>query len=309
MGFRESEVIEILSQIFASSDERLLLGIGDDAAIVRGAAQQILTTDIAVEDIHFKLQWSSPYQIGARVASANIADVLSMNGRCDYLLVAASLTGNEPLQWIGDLARGIADTARNAGAIVVGGDLSSSEKVQLVITAVGNTDKPVTRSGARAGDSIYLSSLTGWSAAGLHLLANQIVIESPAASRAIAAYQCPTLQLDLDYSSAHSMADVSDSLLIQGGQIARASGVAFEIQEELFISVDGFAELNHLAKSCDVDIWQWILAGGEDHVLLATGNELPGYCIGRVIDGAEVSIVDSDGVKKVAPVSWSHFSQ
>ncbi len=308
MGFRESEVIELLSQIFASSDERLLLGIGDDAAIVRGSAQQILTTDIAVEDVHFKVQWSSPYQIGARVATANIADILSMNGRCDYLLVAASLTGNESLQWIGDLARGIADTARSAGAIVVGGDLSRSEKVQLVITAVGNTDRAVTRSGARVGDSIYLSSLTGWSAAGLHLLANQIGTNSPAARRAIAAYQCPTLQIDLDFSSAHSMADVSDSILTQGGQIAHASGVAFEFQEELFAAIDGFADLAHLADSCGVDIWQWIVAGGEDHALLATGIDLPGHCIGRVIDGAGVSIIDSYGAKKVAPVSWSHFS-
>jgi thiamine-monophosphate kinase len=92
MGFSEAQVIELLSQIFASSDPRLLLGIGDDAALVKASGQQILTTDIAVEGVHFRTDWSSPYEIGKRIAAANIADVLSMNGKCDYLLVAAALT-------------------------------------------------------------------------------------------------------------------------------------------------------------------------------------------------------------------------
>ena len=308
MGFRESEVIELLSHIFASSDQRLLLGIGDDAAIVRGSAQQILTTDIAVDGVHFKREWSSPYQIGQRVAAANIADVLSMNGRCDYLLVAASLTGDESLEWIGQLAQGIADAAGNAGAIVVGGDISRSQTLQIVITAVGHTDKPVTRSGAQVGDSVYLSSLTGWSAAGLHLLTQKMEATSSAASRAIASYRSPVIDLNIDFSTAHSMADVSDSILIQGEQMALASGVAFEIQEDLFAAIDGFVELKSLAAQSGVDIWQWVLAGGEDHSLLATGVDLPGHRIGRVVEGSGISIVDSAGAKKVAPVSWSHFS-
>lgn len=308
MGFRESEVIELLSHIFASSDQRLLLGIGDDAAIVKGSSQQILTTDIAVDGVHFKREWSSAYQVGQRVAAANIADVLSMNGRCDYLLVAASLTGDESLEWIGQLAKGIADAARNAGAIVVGGDISRSQTLQIVITAVGRTEKPVTRSGAQVGDSIFISSLTGWSAAGLHLLTQEIEEPSSAASRAIASYQSPVIDLNIDFSAAHSMADVSDSILIQGEQMAIASGVAFEIHEDFFASIDGFAELNSLATQLGVDIWQWVLAGGEDHSLLATGADLPGHRIGRVVEGSGISIVESAGAKKVAPVSWSHFS-
>lgn len=307
MGFRESEVIELLSSIFATADDRLILGIGDDAAIVRGSTQQILTTDIAVEGVHFKTAWSSPYQIGRRVAAANIADVLSMNGRCDYLLVAASLTGSESLQWIADLAHGIADEARDAGSIVVGGDLSQSPTLQIAITAVGHTTKAITRSGARVSDSIYLSSLTGWSAAGLHLLTHQIEAASRAGSRAIIEYQNPTLRSDLDFSAAHAMADVSDSVLVQGEQIARASSVALAFNEELLAAIDEFAQLQELAQDCGVDIWQWVLAGGEDHALLATGIDLPGYCIGRVMQGEGVSIIDSDGGKKVAPVSWSHF--
>jgi thiamine-monophosphate kinase len=308
MAINESEIIELLAGIFASSDQRLLLGIGDDAAIVTGFSRQILTTDIAVEGIHFKSEWSSPYEIGARVAKANVADVLSMNGRCDYLLVAASLTGEESLDWIGQLAQGIADVAKEFGAIVVGGDITKSPILQLAITAVGHTDNPITRSGAQIGDGIYLSSLTGWSAAGLEILSKGLAISSDEAAEAVAQYRNPTLDSKIDFSKARAMADVSDSLLIQGGQIAKASEGALEIELPLMEMVDEFAALNRLATETGSDIWQWILAGGEDHVLLATGQNLPGLRIGQVVAGSGISIKDPQGKIKVAPVSWSHFS-
>jgi thiamine-monophosphate kinase len=308
MALNESEVIEQLSRIFATADRRLQIGIGDDAAVVAGFAQQILTTDIAAEGVHFKKEWSSAYEIGQRIAAANIADILSMKGRCDYLLVAASLTGNESLQWIGELAQGIADAAQSAGAIVVGGDISQSSSLQFAVTAVGHSEKVITRSGAQAGDSIYLSSLTGWSAAGLHLLSNSIEADSDAAQEALQEYKAPTLDLNFDYSTAHAMADVSDSVLVQIGQIAKASGVAARLLLIEIEKSDEFIRLNKLAQELGVDIWQWVLAGGEDHALIATGRDLPGIKIGEVLEGAGVEIVDHEGKRKAAPVSWSHFS-
>jgi thiamine-monophosphate kinase len=231
-----------------------------------------------------------------------------MNGSCDYLLVAASLTGRETLEWIGQLAQGIADVAREFGAIVVGGDISQSPTLQIAITAVGHTENPVTRSGAKVGDSIYLSSLTGWSSAGLSILSQGLSAHSDTASQALAQYKNPTLDSQIDFSKAHAMADVSDSLLIQGAQIAKASGVAFRIKLELIEGAEGFAGLNQLAEDLKSDVWQWILAGGEDHVLLATGRELPGICIGQAVAGSGISLHDASGNEKVAPVSWSHFS-
>ena len=107
MSFSEADVIEVLTEVFSSTDPRLLIGIGDDAALVKANGQQILTTDIAVEGVHFRSDWSTAFEIGQRIAIANIADVLAMNGKCDYLLVAATLTGSETLQWIKELAQGI----------------------------------------------------------------------------------------------------------------------------------------------------------------------------------------------------------
>ena len=307
MGFSEEQVIEVLAQVFSSSDPRVLIGIGDDAAIVQGSAQQILTTDVAVEGVHFRSDWSSAYEIGRRIAAANVADVLSMNGKCDYLLVAATLTGNESLDWIRDLAQGIQDQAKEAGAIVVGGDLARSKTLSIAITAVGHTEAPILRSGAAVGDSIYLSSLTGWSAGGLEILSKELSVSGAAAEKALNEYRAPSLDLHIDFSQATSMADVSDALLIQGAQMAKASRVRFEIRVEDIEGAPEFAELSQLANEIGGNDLDWILQGGEDHVLLATGKDLPGIVIGAVVDGEGIAVTKNGGEIKMAPVSWSHF--
>jgi thiamine-monophosphate kinase len=92
---------------------------------------------------------------------------------------------------------------------------------------------------------------------------------------------------------------------VQGEQIANASGVEIKIDQVAITQAAEYAELSQLADELQVDIFQWILAGGEDHVLLATGVNLPGILIGSVIAGSGISGVEM----KKAPVSWSHFTQ
>jgi thiamine-monophosphate kinase len=142
----------------------------------------------------------------------------------------------------------------------------------------------------------------------LHLLSNSIEAYSGAAQEALQQYKAPTLDLDTDFSSANAMADVSDSVLVQINQIAKASRVAMTISLVDIEKSEEFIGLSNLARALDVDIWQWILAGGEDHALIATGHDLPGIKIGEVLEGTGVEIIDHEGKRKVAPVSWSHFS-
>ena len=303
MGFQEREVISVLQQIFATTDSRLKVGIGDDAAVVSTQPQSIITSDMAVEDVHFKLAWSSPFDIGRKITAANIADILSMGGKCDYLTASVALTGNETLQWIENLARGMKHEADLAGSLIVGGDIARGPKIVISMTAVGSSLTPILRSGAKIGDGLFLSSLTGWSAAGLELLTREISINSETAEKALAEFSAPTLDYAIDFSAATAMADVSDSVLVQAEQIADASGVQIEIDQVAISLAAEFAELAALADELKVDIFQWILAGGEDHALLASGVNLPGIRIGSVIAGSGISGVDT----KVTPVSWSHF--
>jgi thiamine-monophosphate kinase len=303
MGFRESDVISVLQKIFATSDARLSVGIGDDAAVVSTHAQSIITSDMAVEDVHFKLDWSSPFDIGRKITAANVADILSMGGKCDFLTTSVALTGTETLQWIENLARGMKHEADLAGALIVGGDIARGPKIVISMTAIGNTQTPILRSGAQVGDGIFLSSLTGWSAAGLELLTREISINSEIAERALSEFSAPTLDYAVDFSQASAMADVSDSILIQAEQIAAASGVQLALDQKLIAEAPEFEQLSQLATELKVDVFQWILAGGEDHVLLATGVNLPGVRIGSVTTGSGVTGVE----RKMTPVSWSHF--
>ena len=303
MGLIERDVVAVLQKIFATADPRLKVGIGDDAAVVATQSQSIITSDMAVEDVHFKLEWSSAFDIGRKITAANVADILSMGGKCDFLTASVALTGNETMQWIENLARGMKHEADSVGALIVGGDIARGPKIVISMTAVGSAQAPILRSGAKVGDSLYLSSLTGWSAAGLELLTREVSINSSIAERALSEFSAPTLDYACDFSKATAMADVSDSVLIQAEQIAEASGVQLALDQSLISQASEFADLSSLADELKVDVFQWILAGGEDHVLLATGVNLPGIRIGSVRAGAGVSGVEM----KKAPVSWSHF--
>ena len=304
MGFSEADVISVLQKVFATNDSRVTVGIGDDAAVIQGAQQQVITTDMAVQGVHFNLDWSSAFDIGRKITAANIADVMAMGASCEYLVAAVSLTGEEDIGWIENLARGMKSEADQAGAVIVGGDIARSSLITIAMTAVGKTDAPVLRSTAQVDDGIYVSSLPGWSAAGLELLTREISVNSEPADKALSEFSSPTLDYNLDFRASHSMSDISDSLLVQAQQMAEASHVCFEFDTQLIAGAAEFAALNELATEINGDAWQWIFGGGEDHVLLATGIDLPGIKIGKVIAGSGISGIEM----KKAPVSWSHFS-
>ena len=308
MNFNEEQVISEISSIFSHSNKsnpEVIVGIGDDAAVVTTDHHSVITTDMAIQGVHFKCEWSSAYEIGCKITVANLADIYAMGADPRYLVVALTLTGNEELSWIKELAQGIADTAAKSDSVVVGGDLSRAEQIMISMTAVGTSRLHITRSGAQVGDSIYVSALLGFSRAGFEILSKKLP-HSPAFVRALSQFKSPELDPALmrSFKSAHALCDVSDSLLIQAEQISKASSVAFEIDTKKIEKGDGFTDLAAVAQSIGCDVWDFVLGGGEDHVLLATGVNLPGICIGRVIEGSGVKVLEM----KKAPDSWRHFN-
>ena len=302
-GFNEAQVIARLKEIFASTDPRISVGIGDDAAVVAATGAQVLTTDMAVAGVHFRTDWSDAFEIGRKVTAANTADLLAMSAKPDYLLVAVALTGSETMEWISDLARGIKFEADLAGAHVVGGDISRADQVVISMTAIGSTKKAITRSGAKPGDGIYLSSLTGWSAAGLATLSAGFHEDGELIQKALSEFKSPTIDYGFDASKATALSDVSDALVIQAAQMAEASKVCFNFDLTKIQASSEFVELEKVAQKLNADIWSWIFAGGEDHALLATGSDLPGVLIGEVTAGAGLANVPA-GVEAKA---WQHF--
>jgi thiamine-monophosphate kinase len=263
-----------------------------------------MTTDMAVEGVHFRKDWSSGFEIGRKVTAANSADILAMGATPDYLLVAVALTGTESMEWISELARGIKFEADLAGMQVIGGDISRSENVVISMTAVGHCDDAITRAGAQVGDGIYLSSLTGWSAAGLAILQSASGAESEASQMAVQEFKSPTIDYKFNSAGATAMCDVSDCVIEQGAQIADASGVELAFEENLIVKSPEFAGLRSVAIELNLDVWQWVFSGGEDHVLLATGRDLPGLRVGKVVNGNGVSGIKSS----FRDASWKHFN-
>ncbi|MEY3994929.1 MAG: hypothetical protein RL690_325 [Actinomycetota bacterium] len=306
MTLNEAQIIGALAEIFGSNHRGVQVGIGDDAAVVATGEHTVITTDMAVEGTHFNCQWSGAFEIGRKITAANLADVYAMGATPTYLVVAVTLSGEESMEWISELAQGIKHEASSCGTVVVGGDLARGAIKVISMTALGEVEKAVTRSGAQVGDSIYVSSLPGWSAAGLSCIEKSEL--SDLESYAVEEFCSPTLDYSMAvafaHKGAHAMCDVSDALVIQAEQLAQASDVQLVFDAEAFKASEEFAQLSELAEASGVDIWQWIFAGGEDHVFLATGKDLPGLCVGAVKAGSGVIGLEM----KKAPETWRHFN-
>lgn len=306
MTLNEAQIIGALASVFGTNHRGVQVGIGDDAAVVATGEHTVITTDMAVEGTHFNCQWSGAFEIGRKITAANLADIYAMGATPTYLVVAVTLSGEESMEWISELAQGIKHEASSCGAVVVGGDLARGAIKVISMSALGEVEKAVTRSGAQVGDSIYVSSLPGWSAAGLASIEKSEL--SDLESYAVEEFCSPTLDYSMAVAfankGAHSMCDVSDALVIQAEQLAQASGVQLVFDSEAFKVSEEFAQLSELAEASGVDVWQWIFAGGEDHVFLATGKDLPGLCVGVVKEGSGVLGLEM----KKAPDTWRHFS-
>jgi thiamine-monophosphate kinase len=229
-----------------------------------------------------------------------------MGGSPRYLVASVTLTGDETMEWIEELAEGIAHEASSCGAYVVGGDLAKGPCKSIAITAIGETDRAILRSGAQIGDSIYISSLPGWSAAGLSVIEKDL--DSDLAQHAISEFCAPTVDyvsaVQFSNAKANALCDISDALVIQAEQMADASDICFSFDQQLIAAHPEFDSLKELAEFVGIDVWQWVLAGGEDHVFLATGKDLDGFCVGTVIAGSGVNGLDM----KKAPDTWRHFN-
>lgn len=304
---------------------RTPVGTGDDAAVLRfDRGDAVVTTDVLVEDHHFRRRWSSGADVGWRAAMQNLADVAAMGALPRSLVVSLVMPPDLPVDWVIDLADGLAQACAPHDVGVVGGDLSAGPSVMVSVTALGELDgvAPVLRSGARAGDQVALAGTLGRAAAGYALLelADSGVVLPGSVEGLMGAFRRPTPPLGAGVEAARSgataMLDLSDGLLRDAGRVARASGVGIELSSRLLgPEAEALQEAAEIAGIAEMD---WVLGGGEDHGLLATfpvSTALPAEFrrIGSVVEvsgdvgaGASGSVA-LDGVAPRVRVGWDHF--
>jgi thiamine-monophosphate kinase len=245
-----------------------LLGPGDDAAVVAASDGRVVaTTDVLVEGVHFRLDWSTPEQIGRKAAAANLADVAAMGAVPTALLVGLAAPADTPVATLSGLADGLWAEAGVVGAGLVGGDVVLAAELVLAVTALGSLEgrAPVTRAGARPGDIVALAGRVGWAAAGLAVL--QRGFRSPGA--VVAAHRLPEPPYAAGPQAARagatSMIDISDGLLADLGHVAEASGVVIDL-----CVPEVPPRLAEIGGALGIDPLSWLLTGGEDHALVAT---------------------------------------
>ena len=274
----------------------VLLGPGDDAALVSaGGGPTVVSTDVLVQDRHFRLDWSTPHDVGRKAIAQNAADIEAMGARATAFVVGFGAPGDTPVALVDALVDGMWDEAGRIGAGIVGGDLVGCPQWVLSVTVLGDLDgrAPVLRSGAKAGSVLAVVGELGRSAAGYALWHNGIegfdeirgrhlVPQPPYGQGAVAAA-----------AGAQAMIDVSDGLIADLRHVAEASGVGIDLSTAA-LAADHDA-LTAAAAAVGVDPWPWVLGGGEDHALVGcfAGPAPVGWrVIGRVLDGSARVLVD-----------------
>ncbi|CAM3611618.1 thiamine-phosphate kinase [Nocardioides zeicaulis] len=303
----EFGLISQLVEIF-EGDEHVLVGPGDDAAVLRiRHGHVVVSTDLMVEGRHFRRDWASASDVGHRAAAQNLSDINAMGGTARHLTIGLAAPADLPLEWALDLARGFAEECASVGATVVGGDVTRADQVVIAVTVIGQcTQAPVLRSGARPGDVLALTGRQGWAAGGLAVLGRGF--RSPRVL--VEAYRRPeppyAAGRQAAEAGASALIDVSDGLLAEAGHLAEASGVAIDVRASSFAVPE---PLQAVGAALGADPMQFILAGGDDHALLATfppDVAVPeGWqVIGEVLEGSGVTV---DGSAYDGATGWTHF--
>ncbi len=319
--------LAVLRRIFPllPVSEAQLVGPGDDAAVLAAPdGRFVVTTDMMVHGPDFRLGWSTASDLGAKAVASNLSDIAAMGAVPTGIVVAIAAPLDTPVAFLEEFAAGMSAAchALSPGCGVVGGDLSVSDTLTIVVTAFGDLDghPPVLRSGARVGDTVAVSGQLGVAGAGLWLLFSQ------GQSGEVGRYRNPDVELAVSLRREHpelieaqlapspeialgqlanqalasAMLDVSDGLILDARRICLASGVGMELDP---VAIDREAArlrgIDPLVGDAALDL---VLTGGEDHVLLATfpvGVAVPPpfRIIGRVVEGTEVRVGSEPYVK------------
>lgn len=284
------------------------VGIGDDAAVLALAKRSglVWTVDTAVEHVHFERSWLSLADLGWRSFHAAASDVSAMGGSPLAALSSVIFPARFGASDLEQLARGQRAAARALGCSVVGGNLSRGAELSITTSLLGHAPRPILRSGARAGDELWLCGDVGLAAAGLRLLQRGARQGSGAAARrALSAFRRPRAQREAGLAlsgRARAAIDVSDGLAGDAAHVAKASQVRLVIELGA-LEVALSPALRRLELELGVSALELALYGGEDYALLAAGPgraRPPGArVIGRVEPGAGVWLALSKSGRQI----------
>lgn len=289
---------DLIRQFFTRPPRHAVLGVGDDGALIAPTAgcELVVSTDMLVEGTHF-LPDTDPEALGWKTLAVNLSDMAAMGARPRWALLAAALPA-PTLDWLEAFARGFFTCADAFEVDLVGGDTTRGPRA-FCVTILGEAPagQALRRSGAQAGDSIWVSGRPGRAALGLAHLQGRVVVDEPQLPACLAALHRPQPRVALGLALrglAHAAIDVSDGLLADLGHVLDVSGCAARL------SIPGLPPPG-IEREC-------FLAGGDDYELVFTASAeadagiarlgqslgLPLTRIGEIVAGVAGSLVLQD---------------
>lgn len=326
---RETSLIRDLFQTIPSivgkgQQGHILLGIGDDAAVLRPSARAnwAISTDFSLEGTHFQADYP-PDSIGYKSLARATSDLAAIGAKPRYFLVALALPIDKTGGWMTRFASGISRAAREFGSRLIGGDISRSPAVTACITVLGDIPSGLTasRSGARPGDLIYVTDTLGAAQLGLEIIRGSLPI-NPSLRKLLKPHLYPSIPVTLGQSLARlripsAMMDISDGLSTDLTRLCTASDVGAQIRADSLPAV----RLPPSLRDRGIDPLALALHGGEDYGLLFTvpAKSVPRLrsiarttqitYIGEIRRQRKVVLIDrSNRTSPLSPQGWSAFA-
>ena len=293
-------------------DKNVLVGIGDDAAVVKVKdGLQVLTTDCLVEGDHFRREWFTPMQIGMKAIEINVSDIAAMGALPKYVLVSLALPRDLDIEFVEELYKGMWKVCDKYNIEIIGGNMTHCETIVISITMTGEVDKKnlSLRSGAKPGDFIFVSGHLGNGRAGLRMFQeNMDGFEAVRTS-----YLKPKAQLKSALKVApyiNAMEDISDGLTSEIKHICDESKCGAIIYKDKIPISD---EVRGVANKLGEDEYDYALFGGEDFELIYTVsndklNKVNGFLVGEIIKNKEIRLSFKGTEKAIIEEGYDHFS-
>jgi thiamine-monophosphate kinase len=299
---REFDFIRLATQMFGKTRAEVLVGAGeDDCAILKiGDRNLLLTTDSLHERSDFPTGML-PSEMGHMAIAVNLSDLAGSGAEPHYFLYAISLREGVDEEYFKEILSGIKTLASKHKVDVVGGDVDFGDEIYISGFAVGFAERFVLQSGAKPGEKVWLTGITGKAQFALEsLFSGKSRYEIPFIKNLLTPE--PKVREGIEASSfASSMTDISDSLAVSLNLIARKSGARIEIYED-FLDLSELTEFVSYPKAIEL-----FLYGGGDFELVYTAKEGRGIEIGRVKEGEGVWFFGERGKRRVEFRGYSHF--